>query len=219
MFPDVFKNLAQKTFFRFVQVVALLAFVGVFIFAVQMDEHNTGPSDLTVPFSEENFGKPILGDAGQDLSVPNMSARELAKSLNLIIAESLSLNKGGYDENVEAMRKYFVPAAYAQYEQFLKSAGFEAMILTQNMQSGIYPEQDPLELTNGVYDGVYKWVFEVPVMISFIPRSAQTYRNNETRSINRRFLLRVQFARVDDPQEPGAVKIEIWQVLPPRASE
>ncbi|PZQ43350.1 MAG: hypothetical protein DI551_12335 [Micavibrio aeruginosavorus] len=98
----------------------------------------------------------------------------------------------------------------------MTSAGFENTLATQNLQSGAFIEQAPLSLANGVYNNVYKWVFEVPVTVSFLPRNAESYRNDEATAINRRFLLRAQYARVEDKNDPNAIKIELWQVLPPR---
>src|SRR5690606_16457379 len=145
--------------------------------------------------------------------------QEVAMQLSNIIAESLSFTKDDYRAITDAMQIYFTPSGYKQYTEFLNASAFEKALSSQNLQTGAYIEGDPLEITRGVYGGVFKWVFEVPVTVSFIDRGAQTYRDGATTPENRRFTLRAQFRRVADPNDPDAIRIEIWQVMAPRRAK
>ena len=197
---------------------ALAGFIGVFVYAVEIENNNNAPAGMVVPFGTGS-GKPIVAGDTQTksgLAIQHMSSSEVAQKLEEIMAEALSFNKNNFAYNVAAVEKYFTPAGYAQYREFLNSASFETTLNAQNLQSGAFVEQAPLELNKGVFGNAYKWVFEVPVTISFIPRNSETYRNDETKALNRRILLRTQFSRVADANDPNAVKIEIWQVLPAR---
>ncbi len=214
----VFRAFLTKTAFRLAMLCAFFAFIGVFVYALKIEESNVPPKDLVVPFGKGS-GKAIVAGASQTtggITLQHMSSAEVAERLEEIIAEALSFNKSNYTYGTASVEKYFTPEGYAQYKQFLASALFEQTITSQNLQSGAYVEQAPLELNKGVFGNAYKWVFEVPVTISFIPRNSETYRNDETKALNRRILLRAQFTRVQDPKDPNAVKIEIWQVLPAR---
>jgi hypothetical protein len=214
-----FKLFLQRSFFRLIMLVAFLCFVGVFVYAVHLENNNVPPEGLRVPFAD--VGAPIVKGGidsapANSLSIQHMNANEVAMRLEEIIAEALSFTREDYKANSQGMQKYFTPEGYAQYMEFLNNSGFEKALAGGNLQSGAYTEEPPIELTHGVYNDVYKWVFEVPVTVSFIPPQAETYRNDETKPQNRRFLLRAQFARVVDPQDPDSIKIEIWQILPPR---
>lgn len=214
----MFRIFLTKTMFRLSLLLALAAFIGVFVFAVDIDKHNVPPPGLEAPFKDSSAAAVVAGSPDADknpLSVQNYSSREVAQRLTEIVAEALSFDKGNLAYNSAAMEKYFTVGGFAQYNDFLKTAALADTLTTQDLQSGAYAEQNPLELSSGVYDGVYKWLFEVPVTISFIPKNAETYRDNSTQPINRRILLHVQFSRVVDV-DPNAIKIEIWQVLPPR---
>lgn len=201
-------------------LAALAAFVGVFYFAVYLEKGNKGPDNMRLP-SEIQFGKASVGGTVQSnsLTIQHLGSREAAMKLEEIIAEVLTFNKNDYRNVIAASQKYFTAEGYAQYTQFLTNSGFETLLSGQDLQAGVYMDGEPLELARGVYSGAFKWVFEIPVTVSLIPRASETYRNDETKPQNRSFLLRVQYARVNDPQDPNAVKIELWQVFPPRAKK
>lgn len=216
----MFRNFLTKSFFRIITLLALVLFIGVFIFALELDKHNVPPQDMRAHFAYDSQKAPVDSSGGNDLSdlsKENTSSRELSSHLSEIVAESLSFDKGNFVYNSGAMEKYFTPEGYAQYKEFLTKSDFQGMLNSGDLQSGVILEQSPLELTSGVYGGVYKWVFEVPVTLSFIPQDMESYRAAAKAPQNRRFMLRVQFARVKDANDPEAVRIEIWQVLPPRS--
>lgn len=215
-----FKLFLQKTIFRLSMLAALAAFIGVFYFAVKLEEGNKPPEVLQLP-SDVQFGSPAV--EGQDrtganvLAVQHMGSREVAVALTDIIAESLSFNQSDYRAVTSGVQKYFTPGGYIQYTDFLRNSSFEASLAAQNLQAGAYVAGNPQELARGVYDGVFKWVFEIPVTVSMIPRNTNAYGGEAAAPQNRNFTLRAQIARVNDPQDPNAIKIELWQALAPRA--
>lgn len=209
-----------KTAFRLTMLAALAGFIGVFIYAMEIDKNNIAPKGLKLPAGVAS-GKAVVqeglgGPQTKRLEHQHMTSGEVAMKLSDIVAETLSLTKSNYVYTTTEAERFFTPTGYSQYKEFLKSASFEQVLASGRLQSAAYVEQEALQITSGVYSGAYKWLFEVPVTISFIPPDAETYRNNETQAENRRILLRAQFTRVDDPADPLAVKIEIWQVLPAR---
>ena len=206
----------MKLLFRLIMLLALVLFLGVFYYALKTDQANVGPTKMISPFPS---AKPIVdgAPASRDfLAIQNLSGRELAGRINDVVAEALSFNKNNYALNIEQNRKYFTPEGYEQYLRFINGLSLQQSLAERDLQSGVIFENAPLELTSGVFDGRYKWVFETPIVVSLIPRTSETYRNQAIQPINRRFLLRTQFSRVPDPADAEAVRIEIWDVLPPR---
>lgn len=205
-------------------VVAAIAFFGVFYFAVQLEKNNKPPENMHLP-SGVVFGKADVdenAEAVKDnslLKIQNLGTKEVSMMLTDIIADTLTFDSSDFKSVVAKSQKYFTSEGYGQYMQFVTNSGFETSLAQQDLQSGAYIDGEPVELNRGVYGDAFKWVFEVPVTISLIPKNAETYRNDQTRAVNRQFLLRAQLARVNDPQDPNAVKIELWQVLPPRAKK
>jgi hypothetical protein len=212
-----FKLFLQKSFFRLIMLAAFIAFCGVFYYAVQTEKRVKDPENMRLPAGIE-FGKATVGGDAQNnaLAIQHLGSREAAMELSEIVAEVMTFNKNSFRGVMVNSKKYFTDEGYKQYSQFLINSNFETMLSGQDLQTGIYMDGNPVELGRGVYGGVFKWFFEMPVTISLIPRESETYRNEETKPQNRSFILRVQYARVNDPQDPNAVKIELWQVLPPR---
>ncbi len=214
----VLSDISPKVLFSFVITAAAIAFVGIFFFAYYLEERNVEPDDMRLPMTA-GVGKPVVSgtDLTSRLSQQNMTEKEVAMMLSDIIAECFSFNRTDYMPNVAAMNGYFTQAGFAQYRQFLQETNIQAQLAEKDLQAGAFAEQAPLLLTEGVYDNVYKWLFEVPVTISLTPRNASAYGRAMDSVNTRRILLRAQFARVNDPDDPDAIKIEIWQVMPPRA--
>lgn len=213
----MFKFFVQRLFFLSMFAAAVLAFIGVFYYALWTEEDSKRAENYASPFGEGS-GKAIV-DTGQPenpLAVQHMSADELGGYLPAAIANSLTFNKDTYKEVVATSKKYFTPEGYNQYVQFLTSSNIEQALNAQNLQVGAFAEEEPLNINHGVFDNVYKWVFEVPVTLSFTPHTDDTDLTQQAAPVNRRFLLRAQIARVGDPADPAKVQIELWQILPPR---
>lgn len=214
------KYLLTQGLFKIAMLLAFFAFIGVFFFAAWLETDNVPPEGMRMPVeAAAAFGKPSIAAHENALAVQNLSVRDLAKTLSDVVAETLSFDKSNFAYNAGAMRKYFTREGYAQYRQFLTSAGFEKSLMEQNMRASAYAEEDPRELSSGLYNGAYKWFFEVPVTISFTPGNAQDAGESVSQAQNKRMTLRVQWTRVKDAEDPNAVKIEIWQVLPPRRGQ
>lgn len=211
------KYLLTQGFFKIAMLLAFFAFIGVFFFAAWLETDNVPPEGMRMPAeAAAAFGKPSIADPENALALQNISTRDLARTLSDVVAETLSFDKSNFAYNTSAMRKYFTREGYAQYRQFLTSAGFEQSLMQQNMRAAAYAEEDPRELSRGLYNGAYKWLFEVPVTISFTPGNGQDIGESASQQQNKRMMLRVQWTRVKDAEDPNAVRIEIWQILPPR---
>lgn len=205
-----------QNLFRLGFVGALIGFVGVFIYALQIEQNNRPPENLMLPNGIAVTGKPAIQEEGGNsyLAIQNYSSQEASQMMLDMIAESLSFTGATYARTVASVEPYYTAAGYRQYKEFLDKSGFAQTLSQQNLQSGAYVHGAPLEINRGVFNGTFKWVFEVPVTISFVPTSFNTYRGDEVRAQNRKIVLRVQLTRVADPQNPDALRIEIWQAKP-----
>lgn len=206
----------EKFFFQIVSFGALLGFLGVFLYAYSIEDNNPPPPDVRAQF-EDSLGEPSIAEehAGP-LTQQHLSEREVADYLNEIIAESLSFTPQNYQATIRTVARHFTPSAYKQYQSYLEKVGFERL-LRQGYKSGAFLERPPLKLNALVHNGAYKWLFEVPVTVTFLPAGANTYDGGAAaKPQNQRFTLRAQFTRVEDRNDPARIQIEIWDVLPPR---
>ena len=63
------------------------------------------------------------------------------------------------------------------------------MMNQNNLRMQSYVEAPEL-INEGALEGRYRWLYEVPVTISFIPEEASDYRN--VKPVNRRYVLKTQ---------------------------
>lgn len=210
-FLDVAKFFFTKSFFRLVPLLAFGLILLLFVYAYKL-EASREDAGTKAPFSAAvGVAKTAANKNKSLVETQNYSARDISLMIEAIIPEVLSFNKDNLAKNMTGVQKYFTSSGYAQYQQFLQAAAIEQAITSQNMQSGVLMETPPLEISAGLFNGAYKWLFEVPVTLSFIPANTNSYRDQEASVYNRRVRIRVQFTRVQDMNDPDAVKIEIWQ--------
>lgn len=213
------KYYLQQFFFQILLIAAAVLLVGVFLYGQATRGGEAIPTDVKEQF-KGSLGRPeplsatSAGDA--DISLRHMSSQEISDLLEVMIAESLSFNPSNFDRNSGLIQNYFTPHGYQQYKDYLASTKFGETLKAQRLQSGVFAERPPLEINALVQNGVYKWLYEVPITISFIPFNAETYRGGATKPQNQRFTLRVQLTRVKDAQNPNKISMEIWQIQAPR---
>jgi hypothetical protein len=212
-FIDKIKLYVSQNAFRLVGFGALAGFILVFVYAFHIEMKNTGPEELVFPGGLDATGRPSIqeGNNAGGLAVQNLSADELSVLISALMGEALTFPSGDMAQVIDSVGIYFTPEGLRQYQDFLSSSGLRSTISTGQYTSASFVEREPLEVTRGAFNGRFKWVFDVPTTISF---------SNPDGSIaeNRKITFRLQFTRVPDPEDPEAVRVEIWQALPGRRS-
>lgn len=212
----MFRYYLEKFFFQIITLVAVAGFVGVFLYAYALEDNNPVPV-VAQKEIRETLGKPSVAEAeGGPLATQHLSEREVAAYLDEIISESLSFTPSNYKATVKSVERYFTPGAYEQYKTYLANGGFERA-LSGGYKTGTFLERQPVKLNALLHNNAFKWLFEVPVTVTFLPASTNDYdRGTVGSQQNQRITLRAQFTRIKDPQDPNRIAIEIWEVLPPR---
>lgn len=145
------------------------------------------------------------------LDQPHRSAAALGEWLTQAISETLSFNADSYQDNLKLLAKGMNADALAQYNTWVNSSGILAALQTNGTQLNGSVEEKPFLTNEGPINGRYRWLFEVPVLISFIPRGA-TALDKQPSSDDRKLLITVQIGRVAESQLPDHVMIESWAV-------
>jgi len=201
----------QKNLFRSVYVLMAVMLVAMAYYAYQIEirlqqERNISEAPFAENTGRERSIRPIPIDK------PHRTARELSNWVNIAVAEALSFDASSYGSRLRDVRPYFNEEGYNQYINYLSQARLQESLRQNNLRVSVLAEQMPLLLNDEEVRGVYRWLFQVPVTMSFVPVDLKNYQP-ETRPINRRLLVRVQVGRVNLPGDPNAVKIESWEVL------
>lgn len=204
----------EKFLFRFSFIFAFFAFIGVFVYAYFTE------IKVDIPKNNAPFSETLVND-GTDTIIPDQRSlplekahrtnKELQNWISQVISESLSFDRENSNQIFKDIEKYYTVSGQNQYQEYLKSAGILNSIQTNNYRMSVFVEEQPLLLNGTQMKGIYRWLYQLPVTISFLPRNSRSFVGQKD-IVNRKINLRVQIRRVKLPDNPNAVQIESWTV-------
>lgn len=146
------------------------------------------------------------------LDEPHRTARELSLWVSERVSEVLTFDATNYDRQIQIAKGYFSPAGYEEFKTYLAQSNLRATLQTGDQKVNVIVEQPPLLLNSGAVDGVFRWLYEVPVTISFTPRTLRELTPSTTSGQGRKLTVRLQLGRHDDAAVGEGVRIESWAV-------
>ncbi len=211
----MFKFWYEKFLMRFSFVFAFFAFLGVFVYAYLTEITIKSPGE-NAPFSETLVSSQVKKIIPEQRTLPLEKAhrtnKELQTWLSMVISESLSFDKENYVETSKKIRPYFTNSGFRQYLDYLNSAGIIESVKNNDYKMSVYVENPPLLQNSLPIEGVYRWLYQLPVTVSFLPRTTSNLAYGNNQMVNRQLTLNVQLRRVKLPDDPNAIQIESWNV-------
>ena len=205
----------QKLIFRVFLVFCLIGFLSIFIYAYQTEVNQDVPEGMA-PFYQEYVGKAISSKSQeQGLAKSHRTLKELQTWLSLAVSESLMLDARQYDRQLAKVRGYFSNEGYKAFQTYLDQADLKSVLQKNDLKVTVIVEQPPLLLNEGVVGKSYRWLFQMPVTISYLPRRAVEYRPGDKVS-SRKLTIRTQIGRYMQAADENGLKIESFAVLPRR---
>lgn len=199
----------QGVFFRFSFLVFFVLFIGVFVYAFHTDRRRDDIGD-SAPFAEKIA---VIEESAQTMETDavtkaHRTRREMQIWLVESVSELLNLDNRNAENVLSAARPYFSAAAFGQYQAYLQGDDMLAQIRQGRMTLSAIVDQTPQLLNEGVIGGAYRWLYDVPVLITRAPvqGTAQATRG----------MVRLQLGRTNDDDNPDKMVIESWQLLPRR---
>ncbi len=203
----------QKLAFRAFLVLCLAGFLYIFVYAYQTEVSQDIP-DGVAPFYEEYVGPNLSKrQVGQELSKSHRTLKELQTWISLAVSESLMLDSRQYDRQLARAQGYFSESGYEAFETYLSQADLKSVLQKNDLKVSVIVEQPPLLLNEGVVGQSYRWLFQMPVTISYLPRRAIEYRPGDKTS-SRQLTIRAQIGRHSQGVDENGMKIESFAVLP-----
>lgn len=194
---------------------AFVLFIGIFVYAFDIELTRDRVGD-EAPFAdtlraEGNDTLPENRSLGADQ--PHRTPRELAQWVSRSVSEVMTFDARGYEDELANAEKYFAPAGYAEYKAYLEQADMKNSLVQGQLKASVIVEQNPLLLNSGAVGGVFRWLYEVPVTISYVPQDATSLDPNAAKAATRKLTIRLQLGRHDAAENEDAVQIESWKVL------
>ncbi|MCI5061268.1 MAG: DotI/IcmL family type IV secretion protein [Alphaproteobacteria bacterium] len=213
----MFKFWYEKFLFRFSFMVAFIAFLGVFVYAYITEVTIKPPEGNMAPFAQTLVAKGtnslLPEERSLPLESPHLTDKELKVWSSRAISEALTLSKAKYIITQRDIRPYFTVSGLKQYQDYLKSSGIEKSVKDNSFTLSVFVEQPPLLLNGSSIKGIYRWLYQVPVTISFLPVGSGGY-DRGAEVTNRKLNVTVQMRRVRLDDNPNAIQIESWAVAP-----
>ena len=205
----MFRFVVEHFLMRFSYLFAIGAFLSVFLFALILDLMRDDDAERIA------FQQAVIADLGSDqmgassFDKPHLSVGEIEQWVNQAVSESMTFDISTYKDNAQEVYKYFTREGFNQYQDYLKNSGIFENLKNGNLKIGVFVDGQPLQLSAQNVGGVYKWLYQVPLTVSFLPRRVNDLVGQDIDS--RKLNLRIQVTRVKLENEPEAVKIESWQ--------
>src|SRR5262249_15788565 len=103
---------------------------------------------------------------------------------------------------------YFADSGLQQYQDWLTAKN-----ILKTLQSGQYAvstvvQETPTLLNEGAVNGRYRWLYEVPIMITYLPRGASSYQN--LTPATQKITLLIEVAGMDKANAAQSVVIDRW---------
>ncbi len=172
---------------------------------------------LQAPFAMDPDAKPpeeapdptkvSLPENSTPLDQPHRDGKEISEWVTTAISEALTFDQQSYEPVLVANAKLFTADGNKQYVTFLTDNNIIKVLQSKKFYVRSFVLDAPLLLNEAPVGGTYRWLYEVPVMLSYMEYGVTDYKKLEP--INQKLMLTVQIGRVTD-RKGMAVLIERW---------
>jgi hypothetical protein len=182
-------------------------------------------ASLVAPFAEPEAGPPQTPEEAlyqpfegprlqQSVNAPHLHDAAVADWLVTMISEALTFTPQTYAAHRDELNDFFNANGLSEYEAFIASTNILALMQSKDYKLQTFLKNTPLLRTSGVTGDVYKWVYDMPVNLTFLRAGLTDYRDVETGDdfISQDILLRVQLARSLEGGDNGLI-IETWEMV------
>ncbi len=198
----------------------------IFPFLAEPEEEGPSPEEtLRAPFANdkppkqdheksaiERLYRPHEGPRSNTLSLagPHRHAEEIGVWLMGVVTDALEFNAINFPENQRRVEVHFTDSGYQDYMDFITQGNFLEILARRNLHLHAVAEEKPFLLNKGALNGRFRWLFEIPVMLNYLPAGQSEYRGEA--GGNQQLMLRVQVGREPGAPDEIGVLIESWAV-------
>lgn len=145
-----------------------------------------------------------------DLSDAHRNEGQVSKWVTDAVARSLNIQPRSYKAHVQTLSKGTLsPSGVAQFRAFMNDTNMLAALNSRDWYLMPYVENAPILQNKGSLKGRYRWLFQVPVTVSFMPSGMMEY-TKDSGVVTERLLVNVQVSRIDPSFNEIGLAIEAW---------
>lgn len=149
-----------------------------------------------------------------DIDQPHMNAVQVAEWGGNVASSALSLKADGWADSLKLLRPNFSDYGWQEYTAYLNKIGILSTLQSSQTRMQTITDGVPQVTKEGVVEGKYSWLVQVPVTASFYDIKVQQYADVAPSSIhNQKLLIQTQITRTDRKDAaPEGVEITRWIV-------
>jgi len=140
---------------------------------------------------------------------PHLLTEEIGRWIMTVGGEAMNFEAGAPISVIDSKTALFDATAKQQYMKFLADNNIQKVMESGRYNIMSYVNEQPLLLNEGVVANRYRWLFRVPVVMTYLDKNIKTYKGNEN-GVIQNAILNIQIGRVIDAEHPDGLQIEQW---------
>ena len=170
----------------------ILGLIGAMLFVIQVHQ----PENRYFATTEDGRLIPMV-----PLSEPNLSSPALVSWAAQAATEVMSFGFTDYRRRLQSSSAYFTRKGWESFTEALQQARYIETLVARNQVITAAPQGAPILKQEGVVQGRYQWVVQIPMVLSFVS-------GNETRSDS--VMVELYIVRVPRLESPSGIGITQW---------
>jgi len=185
-----------------------------FLFPSLRDKGYDPTETMTAPFADV---EPDATDKSEDvmlpenavpLALPHRTSAAISEWVVTVSSEAMTFRGGDIEAEFEALKPYFSEGGYGQYRAFLKEKKLTEALEKNAYQLNAFVSDTPQLLNEGVVSGRYRWLYKVPMTVSYIKRGTNDYTGVDP--VNRDMVLNIQIGRSEKANDASGMVVDRW---------
>lgn len=140
---------------------------------------------------------------------PHLLSQEVGQWIMTVAGEAMNFDAGTDITTLNDKMPLFDVTAKQQYLAFLSENKIQNVMADGRYNVRSYVNEPPLLLNEGVVAERYRWLFRVPVVVTYMDKNMATYKGKKAALIQQA-ILNIQVGRVVSPDKPDGLQIEQW---------
>lgn len=156
----------------------------------------------------------------QSLGKAHRSPEQVGEWIAGTVAAALSINPETWKGDLQKLEPLFLPYGFQEYQKYLARTDLLASLTSSKMRLQAITDGTPTLLKEAPLDGVYHWVYRVPLLLTYYKQDMKRIEKGERLvSQSQKVVVEVQIGRIpldvrDVKKEALGVAIERWSVGP-----
>ncbi len=157
-------------------------------------------------YKDDDYSSELL-----DIKNQHRNNRDIAEWASESSATLLTFSVQDLDLHEKQIDELMTSAGKKEFNDFIENTRLLDIMKSNNVRLVSIIDDTPKLIKSGTFGGIYRWLFEVPIKISYVPLGVSDYEKDAIPK-SQDVLIKVQITRVGAKVGPHNVKIEGWEV-------